>query len=198
MRRPSWGRGTGGAWGFRHAGRFDSGRPLYRLHFDREAHRMAKEKRRSNGTPESAFGKEESFEEFDSAIDKIRDAMACSKSEQIQLLGEGLTALLQLHPELEDKILQKEKTLDGALGAVRKNAVGGCSDPVRTTKSLCEYFGIECKNPHALALEVTVAMMGGEAAAGNSPAPAGAPSTKGRAEEKPADPFDLDALMGVL
>lgn len=136
---------------------------------------------------------------FERAIDKIRDEMANSKSEQIQLLGEGLTAMLQLHPELEDKILQKEKTLDGALGAVRAHATGGCSDPVRTTKSLCEYFGIECENPYVLAMEVAVQMMGGEAAAaGTSPAPAGAPSPKGKAEEKPADPFDLDALIGAM
>ncbi len=146
------------------------------------------------------------------AMDKIRDAMACSKSEQIQLLGEVLTAMLQLHPELEGKILQKEKTLDGALSAVRAHATGGCSDPVRTTKSLCEYFGIECENSHALALEVTVAMMGGEGTKEDSTSSglSGHLPLKGEAEEaggatpplqavkKPADPFDLDALMGVL
>lgn len=154
---------------------------------------MAKEKTKAK--PQTSAETERTYA---NAIDKIRDEMANSKSEQIQLLGEGLTAMLQLHPELEDKILQKEKTLDGALSAVRAHATGGCSDPVRTTKSLCEYFGIECENPHVLAMEVAVQMMGGEAAAaGTSPAPAGAPSPKGRTEEKPADPFDLDALLAL-
>ena len=162
---------------------------------------MAREKCRKNGTPESAFGKEESYEEFDSALDKIRDAMACSKSKQIQLLGEGLTAMLQLHPELEDKILAKDKTLEGALGAVRVNAIGGCSDPIQTTKSVCQYFGIACENPHALALEVSVQMMGGEAAVAQETTPSVSPSTsllpmKGKAEG--ADPFDLDFILGAL
>lgn len=142
--------------------------------------------------------------DYTRAIDKIRDEMAGSKGEQIQLLGEGLTAMLQLHPEWEGRILAKGKTLSGALGAVRKNATGGCSDPIRTTKSLCEYYGIECKNPHALALEVTVAMMGGESAeAGTSKLPQSPAATAPSGREPfgtPAepDPFDLDALLGGL
>lgn len=145
--------------------------------------------------------------DYTRAIDKIRDEMAGSKGEQIQLLGEGLTAMLQLHPEWEGSILAKGKTLSGALGAVRKNATGGCSDPIQTTKSLCEYYGIECKNPHVLALEVTVAMMGGESDAGASsgtavaaPPDAAKPLSLrppvGKAQEP--DPFDLDALLGGL
>lgn len=146
--------------------------------------------------------------EFGRAIDKVRDEMAKSKSEQIQLLGEGLTALLQMHPEWEAAVLAKGKTLAGALEAVRKNATGGCSDPIRTTKSLCAYYGIKCENPHALALEVTVAMMGGEALS-QSPADSGRETTSSvsagalppspEVEGKPAaDPFDLDGLLGDL
>ena len=139
---------------------------------------------------------------YANAIDKIRDEMAGSKGGQIQLLGEGLTAMLQLHPEWEKHVLEKGRTLAGALEAVRKNATGGCSDPIQTTKSLCGYYGIECVNPHVLALEVTVAMMGG-AGDTTSFVSAGAlpPSPEGegsREEPKEADPFDLDALLGVL
>ena len=135
--------------------------------------------------------------EYDRAIDKVRDEMAKAKGEKLQLLGEGMTALLQMHPELEEKILAKGKTLEGALGEVRKNAKGGCSDPIQTTRSLCAYYGIPCVYPHALALEVTVAMMGGEAPS-QSPAASTLPLTGASQGEAPADPFDLDALMGEL
>ena len=139
---------------------------------------------------------------YANAIDKIRDEMAKEKSGKIQLLGEGLTALLQLHPELEKYILEKGKTIKGALEAVRKNATGGCSDPIQTTKSLCGYYGIECKNPNVLALEVAVQMMGG-AGETTSSVSAGAlpPSSEGEGSgeaPKEADPFDLDALLGGL
>ena len=129
--------------------------------------------------------------------------MAGSKDSKIQLLGEGLTAMLQLHPEWEQAILNKDKTIKGALDAVRKNATGGCSDPIQTTKSLCGYYGIECKNPHVLALEVTVAMMGGEAAAAGTSSVGASADTfpRGEGTGKPpmeADPFDLDSILGVL
>ncbi len=143
---------------------------------------------------------------YANAIDKIRDEMAASKDSKIQLLGEGLTAMLQLHPEWEQAILNKDKAIKGALDAVRKNATGGCSDPIQTTKSLCGYYGIKCDNPHVLALEVSVQMMGGEAAVAQettSSVSTGAlpPSPEGegsREAPKEADPFDLDSILGVL
>lgn len=137
-------------------------------------------------------------------IDKIRDEMAGSKDSKIQLLGEGLTAMLQLHPELEKYILEKGKTIQGALEEVRKNATGGASDPVQTTKSLCGYYGIKCENPHVLALEVTVQMMGGEAAAEGTAKFHQAHSATAPSEKEPSggqaatDPFDLDSILGVL
>ncbi len=134
---------------------------------------------------------------YTNAIDKIRDEMAKSKGGQLQLLGEGLTSLLQLHPELEKLFMAKDKTLAGALEAVRKNATGGCSDPIQTTKSLCGYYGIECKNPHVLALEVAVAMMGGEAPS-QPPAAAALPLTGASQGGASPDPFDLDSILGVL
>lgn len=141
---------------------------------------------------------------FNRAMDRLRDEMAREKGQQLQLLGEGLTAMLQLHPEWADALLKKNTSIVGALDAVRKGATGGCSDPIQTTKSLCGYYGIKCGDPRALALAVTAALAGGSvgatAAAGTSSAHDGAPSPEGKAEEAhdPVDPFDLDALMGGL
>ena len=85
---------------------------------------MAKKetKAKTGGTkPQTSAETEKTYA---SAMDKIRDEMAASKDSKIQLLGEGLTALLQLHPELEKHILEKGKTIKGALEEVRKNATG--------------------------------------------------------------------------
>lgn len=161
--------------------------------------------------------------EYASAMDKLRDEMAKSKDAQIALLGEGLTTMLLLHPEWEGQLAQRDKDIKGALAAVRKNAFGGCSDPVRTTKSLIEYYGINCADPRRLALEVTAGMMGGEAPdTGDGEAVAAMASQhvgeiaaamerhserlrRGEitdrhpdSDDTPADPFDLDALMGVM
>ena len=165
---------------------------------------MAKKetKAKTGGTkPQTSAETEKTYA---SAMDKIRDEMAASKDSKIQLLGEGLTAMLQLHPELEKHILEKGKTIKGALEEVRKNATGGASDPVQTTKSLCGYYGIKCENPHVLALEVTVQMMGGEAAAEGIAKFPQSPSATAPSEREPSggqaatDPFDLDSILGVL
>lgn len=44
------------------------------------------------------------------AIDKVRDEMAKDKSGQISYLGEGLTALLGIHPEYAEAIAAEGKT----------------------------------------------------------------------------------------
>lgn len=142
---------------------------------------------------------------YNQAMDKLRDELATAKGGQIALLGEGLTAMLQRHPEWAEKILEKDKKIIGALDAVRKNAVDRCSDPVRTTKSLIEYYKLPCKDARRLALEITAAMMGGEDGGTTSSVTAqraAPPSPEGEGiEEAPAaaDPFDLDALIqGVM
>lgn len=158
-------------------------------------------KKKTKAKPQTSAETEKTYE---SAMDKIRDEMAASKDSKIQLLGEGLTAMIQLHPEWEQAILTKGKTIQGALEAVRRNATGGCSDPVQTTKSLCRYYGIKCEKPHVLALEVTVQMMGGEAAAEEtaklhqSPSATALPLMGASQGGAPADPFDLDSILGVL
>ena len=139
---------------------------------------------------------------YASGIDKVRDEMADSKAENIRLLGEGVTAMIQLHPEWDGHVLAEGKTLSGALSQVRKNAKGGCSDPLRTTTSLLEYYGISCDNPRRLCLEVCGLLAGGDTEAGEkettSSVTAGAvpPSHSGEGFGEPvADPFDLDALL---
>lgn len=146
--------------------------------------------------------------EYAGAMDKLRDEMAASKDEKIRLLGEGLTAMLRLHPEWEANILKDGRTIKGALDMVRKKATGGCSDPIRTTRSLCEYYGLDCGDVHRLTLEVTRAMIGegeetgdtssdtcsGEPCSPRSPGQT-APQTYAPPQTEP-DPFDLDALLG--
>ena len=141
---------------------------------------------------------------YNQAMDKLRDELATAKGGQIALLGEGLTAMLQRHPEWAGNILEKGRTIIGALDAVRKNAVDRCSDPVRTTKSLIDYYKLPCTDARRLALEITAAMMGGEDGGTTSSVTAqraAPPSPEGEGMgEKPAtvDLFDLDELMGVM
>lgn len=137
---------------------------------------------------------------FERAIDKIRDEMANSKQGYVQAVGEALTEYLQGHPEAEEKLLAKGKTIAGAVKAVedeaRKNKTGnvGVVDPAKGFEIIMGYFGIDAK--------VSVSI-GEAAAAGTSsdPAEGGATFPKGEGTGKPpmeADPFDLDALLGVL
>lgn len=151
-------------------------------------------------------------EDFNRAIDKIRDEMAKKGSGRyVQVVGEYLTDYLQAHPEAAGAILAEGKTIKGSLDAMRQEAQkhreGNVAvlDDAAAFSVVLKYFGIKG--------EAT-------AAAGTSSAPAGAPSPEGKAMEtadakKPSpsgeggatapgevvpqpDPFDLDALMGVL
>lgn len=127
------------------------------------------------------------------AIDKIRDEMAKSKDKKIDYLGEGMTALLRIHPEYAEAVAAAGKTLSGCLEAIKKGAKNGISDPAMSTRSICGYYGIEPQSVERLAVEVHLAMLGGEVP--QTPAPAPEPV-------KPAPPqkndFDLDAMLGGL
>ena len=128
--------------------------------------------------------------EYASAIDKIRDEMATAKRNRDAIAGVGeiVTALLEANPAAEAAILDKGKTLAGCYKAMEdyarkhKDRDGICyyMPPDRATSVICEYFGIEA----------------GSAKLPQSPA-ATAPSGR-EPLGKPNDPFDLDALMGVL
>ena len=100
------------------------------------------------------------------AIDKVRDEMAKSKGGQITYLGEGVTALLGIHPEYAEAIAAEGKTLAGCLEAIKKGAKGGVSDPATSTRSICNYYGIKTDDVNRLAVEVHMAMLGGSGAAG--------------------------------
>lgn len=126
------------------------------------------------------------------AIDKVRDEMAKSKGGQITYLGEGVTALLGIHPEYAANIAAEGKTLKGCLEAIKKGAKGGVSDPATSTKSICDYYGIKTDDVNRLAVEVHMAMLGGSVPQTPAvPAAHCAPAPK-------RDDFDLDALLGVL
>lgn len=127
------------------------------------------------------------------AIDKIRDEMARHKNKQIDYLGEGMTALLSIHPEYAEAVAGKDKTLNGCLNAIRSAAKGGISDPINSTKAICEYYGIKCDNIERLAVEVHLAMLGGDVP--QTPAPAPEPVKPAPAKN---DEFDLDAMLGGL
>ena len=125
------------------------------------------------------------------AIDKIRDEMAKSKDKKIDYLGEGMTALLRIHPEYAEAVAAAGKTLTGCLEAIKKGARGGVSDPAMSTRAICGYYGIKPQSVERLAVEVHLAMLGDVP---QTPAPAPEPV-------KPApvkDEFDLDAMLGGL
>lgn len=150
------------------------------------------------------------------AMDKVRDEMAKNKGRQSTFLGEGVTALLGIHPEVADKIAAEGKTLKGCLEAIRKAAKGGVADPVASTRAICAYYGIEA-DANRLAVEVNLAMLGEkpQAQAGDggttsqsaskdaasSPergAEAAAERGEVRAQSVPEDEFDLDKILGGL
>ena len=137
------------------------------------------------------------------AVDKLRDEMAKADG-QLRYLGEGMTVLLQLRPECEAAILEKGKTLSGALSAIRSAAKGGVADPIASTTAICGYYGIPCPDPRALALEINRALIG--EVRGEDEGKGKREKGKGMAGEYEADAdatadadlFDLDALLGVM
>ena len=131
--------------------------------------------------------------DYNAAMDKLRDEMALSKDQALGAIGEIMTALLQAAPEWAGAILAKGKTLLGAYAALeeyaRKNRGGkNCVyvPPDTAQEVICGYYGIKVEGE-------TGGTTGGPTEATTSPAPAGHPPLKGRAEEP--DPFDLDALL---
>lgn len=79
---------------------------------------------------------------FEQAVDKIRDELAANaKDGAIEIVGEFLTALLNMHPEYAEKIMAGKKTVRGAMEAMKteaakhKNGGWACLD---------FYNGIQC------------------------------------------------------
>lgn len=127
--------------------------------------------------------------DFERAVDKIRDEMATAKANKdaIGAVGEIVTALLEANPAAEAAILAKDKTLEGCFKAMedyaRQHKAGNCyyMPPGKAREVICEYFGIEAGG-NVLKTPDNVIKT---------------PDNVIKAE-KSVDPFDLDALMGVL
>ena len=112
---------------------------------------------------------------YASAMDKLRDEMADSKSGYIQAVGEYMSDYLLSHPEAEAAILDPDKSIKGSLKAMenyaRKHKEGSVAvvDPETGFRIVREYFGIKTG--------------------------ADVPNQRPQTPAAP-DPFDLDALMG--
>lgn len=133
--------------------------------------------------------------EYASAMDKIRDEMAKSKDKYVEVVGEYLTDYLLAHPEAETALLDKDKSIADSLAAVRKEAekvkTGNMAilDDRTVFGIVLGYFGLKSE-PDAIKKAGNVPEKAGDVpkTAGDVPAP----------EPEPADPFDLDALLGVM
>jgi hypothetical protein len=158
--------------------------------------------------------------EYASAMDKIRDEMAKSKDNYVQVVGEYLTGYLLDHPEAEAALVDNGKSIQGSLEVVRKEAqkvkVGNMAvlDDRTVFGIVLGYFGIKSEPDVIKTGEDVLKTPGNVHKTGeNVPAAAGATSSvrasadtfpsRGRlleadAKPTPADPFDLDALLGVI
>lgn len=132
---------------------------------------------------------------YNAAIDKIRDEMAKKASGRyVQVVGEYLTAHLQHNPDAADAILADGKTIAGSLDAMKKEAQkhreGNVAvlDDATAFGIVLGYFGIKGKATAAAGTSCDPASRAAfpEGEGGEPPAP------------EPVDPFDLDALMGVI
>lgn len=130
-------------------------------------------------------------------IDSIRDEMARGTA-QVQFLGEGVTALCGLYPEVERLVTAAGKTLDGCLEAIKKAAKGGVADPVRSTEAICKYYGLDFKDYRRLAAEVNLALCGGAQAHAAEQGTEEAPQVVDAAPTHDHAGFDLDALLEGL
>lgn len=161
--------------------------------------------------------------EYASAMDKLRDEMAKSKDNYVQVVGEYLTDYLLAHPEAEAALLDKSKSIEGSLGTVRKEAEkvkqGNMAilDDRTVFGIVLGYFGLKSEpdvirnGENVIKTRENVPKIGGNVpgettggttssdppqAAAHLP-PAGEGFWGDRAGHRP-DPFDLDALLGVM
>ena len=164
---------------------------------------------------------------YASAMDKIRDEMAKSKDNYVQVVGEYLTDYLLAHPEAEAALLDKGKSIEGSLAAVRREAekvkTGNMAilDDRTVFRIVREYFGLKSepdvtkKADDVLKTGENVLKTPGDAVADMASQHVGeiAAAMERHSErlrrgeitdrhpdydDTPADPFDLDALLGVV
>lgn len=126
---------------------------------------------------------------MDGMMDRIRDEMAKNAgNSMIQVIGDHLTAYLQLRP---GTTLKEGATIEGAIkrmSAARKTAKGnmGALDFLEGMKIVYEEFGLEwskqaCMQAQMSAYDCMVAEM---------------PVQTKTETQAPADEFDLDAFLG--
>lgn len=131
---------------------------------------------------------------LETAIDCLRDQMADGLDTAGCVVGDTLTALLQLRPELAGKIGEKGKTIKGGMEAMkaeaRKQAKNGsaCLDFFSGMKIVLKYYGIEDISEG----EIARAHMNMFIPQAEAQTPAPLP------EAPAADELDIDALLGVL
>lgn len=126
----------------------------------------------------------------DRAMDAVRDEMArAAQDGAIQMIGNILTELLRMRPEIAPQLAAEGKSLKGALEEMKKEAAKhrqgswACLDGMTGARIALEYYGI-----HADGLEDAVRH-------------ALAPEARScAAEHRPqtADALDIDALLGRL
>ena len=126
----------------------------------------------------------------EAAIDAIRDEMAANaKDGAIGVVGQFLTVLLRMQPEHSPLITAEGKSIKGAMEAMKSTAAKHKSgswaalDFQTGIQIVLEYYGF----PELNAGTINSIML---SAAGLAPDPAPA--------AKPADEFDIDALLAGL
>ena len=98
------------------------------------------------------------------AIDKIRDEMAKSKDKKIDYLGEGMTALLRIHPEYAEAVAAAGKTADGKVITMLDNADAAVAlVPQDVLKIELAGFDVTVKADDAYAARYNVATDGPDA-----------------------------------
>lgn len=89
------------------------------------------------------------------AIDKLDAEMEQAKDPCSKYIAEQLLQLATSCPEVAEKILERKKTLAGALDAIKaeakKHAVGGCGcvDEAQAVEIACKYYNIKAAKPAA-------------------------------------------------
>lgn len=159
--------------------------------------------------------------EYASAMDKIRDEMAKSKDNYVQVVGEYLTGYLLDHPEAEAALMEKGKSISGSLKVVREEASKvkqgnmAIMDDRTVFGIVLGYFGIKSEadvlktgeNVLKTGANVTVAAMASQHVGEIAAAMERHSERLRRGEitdrhpdydDAPPDPFDLDALLGVV
>ena len=136
---------------------------------------------------------------YEAAVDKLRDEIAQENGQtNAAMVGEIMHGLLQLKPELAEKILADGRTIAGATDAmkseVKKRTRGrdGGMHIFEGMRIVLDYYGIKGIDNSAILNASTMVFMGGSAAMEMPVAPTPDPKEE---PASPVDELDLDALL---